>query len=152
MKSGPLLIACALVVAACGGPPPRPRTVAEFVEDPTLLQGVIARCRAQGIVARDPECANALAAADRIADDAESKRVGDRTAEFERERAERRAREDAQRAAAERAAPKFDPYTSPVAADAPAGDAPVTTAPTSAATAAAATAAAATAAPATGKP
>lgn len=122
MKSGALLIACASLVAACGGPPPRPRTVAEFVEDPTLLQGVIARCRAQGMVARDPECTNALAAAERIVGDEDAKHTGDRAATFERERAERRAREEAQRAAAERATPKFDPYTSPVANDAPAAE------------------------------
>lgn len=139
MKPGPGLIACALLVAACESRAPRPRTVVEFVEDPVLLQGVIARCRAKGTVARDVECTNALAAADRIADELESQRVGDRSAAFERERTVRRAREDAQRAAAERSAPRFDPYSSPVATDA------TDAAPTGATAPAAATPAASTA-------
>lgn len=129
MKPGPGLIVCALLVAACESRAPRPRTVVEFTEDPVLLQGVIARCRAKGTVARDVECTNALAAADRIAADEEARRVGDRSAAFERERSVRRAREDAQRAAAERSAPRFDPYSSPVGNDASDASPTGTTAP-----------------------
>jgi hypothetical protein len=122
MKHAPILLAVTLI-AACGGPPPRPRTVAEFVEDPVLMQGVIARCRAANAVTKDLECANALAAADRIAAEEEARRAQSRDATFERERRERRERDEAQRAAADRAAPKFDPYSSPVA-NAPDGAAP----------------------------
>ncbi len=123
MKHAPILLV-ALLAAACGGPPPHPRTVAEFVEDPVLMQGVIARCRAANAVTKDLECTNALAAADRIAAEEEAKRAQSRDATFERERRERREREDAQRAAADRAAPKFDPYTSPVAEPPVAGGTP----------------------------
>jgi hypothetical protein len=119
MKHLSILIGTACLVAACGGPPPPARTVAEFVQDPTLLQGVMIRCeqqRTQGV--RDPECANALAAADRLAAEEEARRADERAAEFERQRDQRRAEEELRRKAAEQAAPKFDPYSSPVSADA----------------------------------
>jgi hypothetical protein len=115
MKHLPILIGTAVLVAACGGPPPPARTVAEFVQDPTLLQGVMIRCeqqRSQGV--RDPECANALAAADRLAAEEQARRAGERAAEFERQREQRRAQEEQRRQAAEHAAPRFDPYSSPV--------------------------------------
>jgi hypothetical protein len=118
MKHLPILVVAAGLAAACGGPPPAPRTVAEFVEDPTLLQGVMIRCeqeRARGV--RDPECANALAAADRLAAEDETRRAADRAAEFERQREQRRAEEEQRRRAAEQAMPRFDPYSSPVGAD-----------------------------------
>lgn len=118
MKHLSILIGTACLAAACGGPPPPARTVAEFVQDPTLLQGVMIRCeqqRSQGV--RDPECANALAAADRLAAEDEASRAGDRAAEFERQREQRRAEEEQRRRAAEQAAPRFDPYSSPVGTD-----------------------------------
>jgi hypothetical protein len=118
MKHLPILIATAFLIAACDGPPPPARTVAEFVQDPALLQGVMIRCKQQQTAgARDPECANALAAADRLAADDAARRAGDRAAEFERQREQRRAEEEQRRQAAERATPKFDPYSSPVSTD-----------------------------------
>jgi hypothetical protein len=127
MKHLPILIATACLVAACDGPPPRARTVTEFAQDPTLLQGVMIRCEQQRTSgARDPECANALAAADRLAADDAARRSGERAAEFERQREQRRVEEEQRRQAAERATPKFDPYSSPVNTDVAAPPAPAT--------------------------
>jgi len=107
-------------VAACGGPPPPPHSVAELTDDPALLQGIVARCAADQRAAKgDVECANARLAVERIAAEEESRHVGERGAEFERQREQRRAQEDQSRRAAERAHPDFDPYTSPVANEKP---------------------------------
>lgn len=115
MKHLATWIGAALLVAACGSGPPRPRTVAEFLDDPALLQGVMLRCKGLSSATRDPECANAFAATERIASEEEAKRAGARASQFERQRESLRSREDAARAAAERANPKFDPYSTPVA-------------------------------------
>lgn len=133
MKHLSILVGTACLVAACGGPPPPARTVAEFMQDPTLLQGAMIRCEQQrNSGTRDPECANALAAADRLATEDEARRAGERAAEFERQREQRRAEEEQRRRAAEQAAPRFDPYSAPVGGDAPAAApaSPGTPAPT----------------------
>lgn len=120
MKHLPILVGVALLAAGCGTPEAPTRTIAEFTEDPTLLQGVMIRCAEQRTKrVRDPECANALAAADRLAADEDMQRRQERTVAFERQREERRAREEAQRQAADRAEPRFDPYSAPVSTDVP---------------------------------
>jgi hypothetical protein len=132
MKPLPMIVAGALLVAACAAPEPPPRTVQEFVDDPTLLQGVVARCsphRARD--GSDVECANAFAAVERLAQLEEDRRAADRAAAFERQRERRRLLDEQQRADAERSAPKFDPYSSPVdgAPTAPSPAAPAGTSP-----------------------
>ena len=123
-----------LAVAACDKPPPRARTVDEFFEEPAVAQGVIARCDADKRASdRDPECVNARAAIERLATVEDSKRDPDRGAEFERQRAARRAHDEAARRAAEAANPPFDPYSSPVTVEPgqnpPAQNAPAAGAP-----------------------
>ena len=107
-------------VAACGAPKPPPHSVAELTDDPALLQGIVARCAADPhAAATDAECASARLAVERIGTAEESKRVGERGAEFERQREQRRLAEEQSRRAAERAQPGFDPYSSPVASEKP---------------------------------
>jgi hypothetical protein len=107
-------------VAACGAPSPPPHGVAELTDDPALLQGIVDRCAGdKRAAARDIECVNARLAVERIGSAEESKHVGERGAEFERQREHRRLQEEQSRRAAERAQPGFDPYTSPVASEKP---------------------------------
>lgn len=107
-------------VAACSAPKPPPHTVAELSDDPVLLEGIVARCAAdKRAAAGDLECANARLAVERIGAAEESKHVGERGAESERQRQQRRLQEEQDRRAAERAQPGFDPYTSPVASEKP---------------------------------
>ena len=107
-------------VAACGAPKPPPHSVAELTDDPALLQGIVARCAGdKRAAASDVECVNARLAVERIAAAEESKHVGERGAEFERQREHRRLQEEQSRRAAERAQPGFDPYTSPVSSEKP---------------------------------
>ncbi len=107
-------------VAACGAPKPPPHSVAELTGDPALLQGIVVRCAAdKHAAAGDVECASARLAVERIAAAEESKRVGERGAEFERQREQRRLAEEQSRRAAERAQPGFDPYSSPVTSEKP---------------------------------
>jgi hypothetical protein len=111
-------MATVVLVAACGAPKPPPHTVPELAADPALLQGIVARCAAdKRAAAGDVECANARLAVERIGADEESKHVGERGAEFERQREQRRLQEAQSRRAAERAQPAFDPYSSPVASE-----------------------------------
>jgi hypothetical protein len=111
-------------VAACGAPKPPPHTVPELAADPVLLQGIAARCAAdKRAAASDVECANARLAIERVAAEEESRHSGERGAEFERQRAQRRLQDEQSKRAAERSQPGFDPYSSPVANDKPA-DAP----------------------------
>lgn len=106
------------IVAGCGAPKPPPHTVPELAAEPALLQGIVARCAAdRHAAATNVECANARFAVERVAAEEESKRVGERGAEFQRQRQQRRLQEEQSRRAAERSTPGFDPYSSPVAGD-----------------------------------
>jgi|GEM_PF-3547455 len=119
-----LLALVALAIGGCGAPDPRPRTVDELAADPVVLQGLLARCAAEGhTTANEVECANARRATERLghALDTERERVHEEESARQRER--RRAAEDAQRSAAAAAQPKFDPYTAPVPSVAPAAPA-----------------------------
>jgi hypothetical protein len=96
--------------------------VLELAADPLLLQGIAARCAAdKHAAAIDIECARARLALEHIATAEESSHSVERGAEFERQRDQRRLQEDQSRRAAERAAPVFDPYSSPVSSDKPPG-------------------------------
>lgn len=115
----------AFAVVGCGGHEPPPRTVNDLADDPAVLQGLMARCEADKKAKfSDVECANARRAMDRIGGVEDEKLKDDRAAEFERQRALRREHEEAQRRAASRATPAFDPYSSPVATDAPPANPP----------------------------
>ncbi len=117
MKLIPPLLAV-LTVAACGAPPPPPRTVNDLAEDPAVLQGLAARCEADKKAKfTDVECANARRAMDRLGSADDAKLHDEREAEFERQRAERRAKDEAAKRAASQANPPFDPYSSPVATE-----------------------------------
>jgi len=119
-----LLLVVALAVGGCGAPEPRPRTVDELAADPVVLQGLVARCAAEGrATANDLECANARRATERLGNslDAERQRVHDE--EFARQREQRRAADEAQRRAAAAGQQRFDPYTAPVQSVAPAAPA-----------------------------
>ena len=110
----------AVTAVGCGAPEPAPRTVNDLAEDPAVLQGLLARCEADKRAKfNDVECANARRALDRRGIAEDSSHNTERDAEFERQRAARRAHDDAQRSAASQAAPKFDPYSSPVASEPP---------------------------------
>jgi len=109
-----------VAMAACSAPKPPPHSVAELADDPALLQGIVVRCTAdKHAAATDVECANARLAVERIGRAEESKHVGERGAEFERQREQRRLQEEQGRRAAERAQAGFDPYSSPVTSDKP---------------------------------
>jgi hypothetical protein len=111
-------VLAAVAVAGCDSPEPRARTVNDFADDPAMLQGAIARCDAdKRAAAKDVECTNARLAMERLGKAEDAKHGDARDAEFERLRAQRRAREEAEKRAAAAANPPFDPYTAPVAAE-----------------------------------
>ena len=110
-------VAVAGTLVACGHPEPRARTVSEFADEPAVAQGMVARCDADKRLAKDPECANARAAIERIGKPSDTKYTSGDDAEFERQRELRRARDEAAKRAAAAANPPFDPYSSPVTAD-----------------------------------
>lgn len=113
-----LTLLALLLVAACGAPQPPPRTVNDLAEDPVVLQGLAARCEADKKAKfTDVECANARRARDRLGNVDDAKLRDERAAEFERQRAERRARDEAAKRAAAQANPPFDPYSAPIATD-----------------------------------
>jgi hypothetical protein len=92
-----------------------PRTVADLLADPAVLQGVMARCAESRPTerARDPECVNARIAVEHQAEQEEAAIATERRAEFERKRDALRARDESARAAAQ-AAQQTDAYTLPV--------------------------------------
>jgi hypothetical protein len=109
-----------LILAGCGGPEPRARTVTELAEDPAVLQGLVARCNADKRAAMtDLECANARTAMERLGQQEDAKRDAQHEAEFERRRALRRAAQDEAAKAAAAAKPAYDPYTAPVGSEPP---------------------------------
>lgn len=114
----------AVFLAGCGGPEPRARTVPELVEDPVVLQGLVARCNAdKRAAAADPECANARVAMERLGEQEDAKRDAQHAAEFEQRRAMRRAAQDEAAKEAAATKPAFDPYTAPVGTE-PAAETP----------------------------
>lgn len=118
------LLAAAVLAAACSAPEPQPRSVQDLAADPAVLNGVLLRCAERPRAsAKDPECVNARVAADQLAQSAHQERAAALAREFEKQREQRRLREEQQRRAAEAAAPKFDPYRSPVATDEAPGEA-----------------------------
>ncbi len=116
MKWLACLLASALV-AGCDNPAPRARSVNDFAEDPAVRQAVVARCDADKRNSDPVECANARAAMERLGKVEDTKHTTEHDESFERQRAARRAREDAERRAAAAANPPFDPYSAPVTAD-----------------------------------
>lgn len=96
MKRACFLIVCALAVAGCEEP--KPRSVAEFMENEAALQGTLIRCDSdRGAAAQDPECQNASRAAERLALIQERALLKAREEAFERERAEYRSRLERER-------------------------------------------------------
>lgn len=99
MRRCRLTLFAVVALAACGEETP-PHTVAEFMEDPILLEATVVRCGEDRSASRyDPECINARDAVDRIAAAREQARRDELEAESERKRqALRRAREAAAQA------------------------------------------------------
>ena len=122
LRAGALgLLALALLVGGgCGARQPRPRTVDELAADPTVLQGLMARCAADGrLAANDAECVNARFATERLGRALDAEKRGLLDEEFARQREQRRLSEDARSRAAAEAQPRFDPYSAPVPPVAP---------------------------------
>ncbi|MBS0373254.1 MAG: EexN family lipoprotein [Proteobacteria bacterium] len=120
-----LLLAAAACAAAaltgCGSPKVAPHTASELEADPSLLQGILARCAENKRAAEnDADCVNARLAVARLAAAEESRHTSERGAQFEREREQRRDREERSRKAAEGTQGSFDPYSSPVSTETPA--------------------------------
>lgn len=93
------VLAVSLVLAGCGREPP-PRTVAEYLDDPTLLDATLGRCNRLPAGGRgEPDCDNARRAAQRLAAEAEAL-----------QREQRRAREDAEAQPRERADERSDEW------------------------------------------
>lgn len=89
------ILVCAFgLLAACTEEPPPP-TIAEFMENPVLLDATIVQCgRHRSETRYDPECVNARDAADRLAVAAEEARREELKAQSERKQeAVRRAQE-----------------------------------------------------------
>lgn len=91
-----IALAALVALAACGEAPP-PTSVAQFVENPILLEATMVRCVENRTEARyDPECLNAREAVNLIAAREEKARRADLEAQSERKRqALRRAQEAA---------------------------------------------------------
>jgi hypothetical protein len=105
MKDTVAAICVLAALAACGKEPP-PRSVAEFMEDPILLEATMVRCGQDRAATRyDAECINATDAVGRIAAAREQARRQELEAQSEQKRqALRRARQaaaDARRRAQE---------------------------------------------------
>lgn len=86
----------ALVLAGCSEPP-KPRSVAEFMENEIALHGALTRCENNPSAATDAECRNARQAAERIAAIEERALLKAREQAFESARAEYRQRLDRER-------------------------------------------------------
>jgi hypothetical protein len=86
----------AMVLAGCTEPP-KPRSVAEFMENETALYGTLTRCENDPSAATDAECRNARQAAERIAAIEERALLKAREQAFESARAEYRQRLDRER-------------------------------------------------------
>ena len=115
-------VLCLVLLAACEPPPPHPRSVEDFQDEPAVAQGVLARCMAnKAAAARDVECENARVAMERGAVAEDAKHVGDKQVSEEKAREEILARREAERRATEARSmnKKFDPYSSPVGEEPP---------------------------------
>jgi len=125
MRHVPLLLAAALALASIGcSEPPKPKSVAEFMENEIALYGTLARCEQNPSAATDNECRNARQAAERIAAIEERALVKAREQAFEAARAEYRQRLDRERdlrikAEAEVEAARLDRLIGPTSAPAP---------------------------------
>jgi hypothetical protein len=91
------LTMCALGALAACGEEPRPPSVAEFMEDPILLEATMVLCAENRAATRyEGECVNARSAVEQLASAAEETKRKTREAESERKRqALRRAQEAA---------------------------------------------------------
>ena len=92
------------LLAGCSPEPPPARTVAEFVENPILLEAAMVRCAADRSRTRyDQECINAREAVDRVEAKEEEKRRQEMEARSERKRQALRRTQQAQAEARRRA-------------------------------------------------
>lgn len=106
-------------IAGCAKEQLPPRTPLELMDDPVVLQAVLARCNESGDL-RDPECSNAREAVERLEGEQSvelrKQKQAAAQSEFERARAARREREALERRRQE-AEQKVDPYTMPLVKD-----------------------------------
>ena len=99
------LILTLSLLAACGGEPPPPRTVKEFVENPILLEATMVHCaRDRSHTKYNAECVNAREAANKLAVIEEFAHRKELEAQFERKRKQLRRTQEAAAQARRRAA------------------------------------------------
>lgn len=124
------LSSVALLIALAGcTEQPKPRSVAEFMENEIALYGTLTRCENDPSAATDEECRNARRAAERIATIEERALLKAREQAFETARAEYRQRLDRERdlrmkAEAEAEAARLDRLVGPAILPGPGDDAP----------------------------
>ena len=91
------LLFAPMVLVACGGNDPPPRSVTEFVEDPILLEAAMIRCSRDRVESRyHQECMNAREAVNRVQAREEEIRRADLEARSEEKRRALRRRQEAQ--------------------------------------------------------
>ncbi|NJO12726.1 MAG: hypothetical protein HC872_03810 [Gammaproteobacteria bacterium] len=119
-RNWPVLAAslATLLLGACAEPSRPPRTTVEMMDDPVLLQMVLARCNQSGDL-RDRECSNARDAVERLAasESAELKKhkAAQAESDFERAREQLRLKAERERMREEaREQRQTDPYTLPL--------------------------------------
>ena len=106
--------ACAFALAACGPRPVARLSVADLLQDRVTLDGVVMKCSGDlKLASKDPECATARIAIDRLAEEHDAAVAVQREAEFERSRAALRIAQEQARLQKE-AAEKVDAYSLPI--------------------------------------
>lgn len=115
-----LSVAFALVaIAGCAEERLPPRSTVQLMDDPVVLQAVLARCNQSGDL-YDVECRHAREAVERLENEQSVEQLKQKQAavqsEFERAREQRRQREELERQR-EEARQKVDPYTMPLVKD-----------------------------------
>lgn len=119
LRVTPLVAFALAAIAGCAEERLPPRSTFQLMDDPVVLQAVLARCNQSGEV-RDLECRNARDAVERLEAQQPTELVKQKQAdvqsEFERARAARRQREELERQR-EEARQRVDPYTMPLVKD-----------------------------------
>lgn len=106
--------ACTFLLAACGPRPAARLSVDDLLHDRVTLDGVVMKCNGDlKLASKDPECATARIAIDRLAEEHDAAVAAQREAEFERRRAALRLAQEQARLQQE-AAQKVDAYSLPI--------------------------------------
>lgn len=115
----------AVLLAACAQQLP-PRTTVDLMQEPAVLESVVARCARLGDAAqRDAECRNAREAVERLATEQKQSATPAVQSGYERAREMRRQRDERERLQREQQE-KVDPYTMPLVTDPASAQSPAT--------------------------